>query len=67
MTMSDSTREVARHHLGLPSAVRDGRLNNSEVSRQQGGTYHQGNRVNVIDGMIFQNGDYVGHTRELNR
>lgn len=65
MAMSDSTRELARHHLGLPSSVQNGRLNNSEVSRQQGSTYHQGNRINVIDGMIFKNGDYVGHTRDI--
>jgi len=65
---SERDRELAQYAQGKPSEVRDrgtyGWYQGSMVNRSGGGevTCH-GDRIKVIDGMIFKNGSYVGRAQ----
>jgi hypothetical protein len=67
MTHQERMRELARYAQGQPSKVVNhasfGTLNGNMVQKSYGDVVHQGDRIRVVDGMIFKNGSYQGRVK----
>jgi hypothetical protein len=62
--MDETTRELAKYAQGRDSKVSDhgsfGWLDGLPVNKSHGEISHNGNQIQVIDGMVFKNGSYQG-------
>ncbi len=66
--MDETTREVAKYAAGQQSMVRDngsyGLLDGRTVEKTGSSEVtHRGDRIKVMDGMVFKNGSYEGSLR----
>lgn len=62
--MDKRVEELAKHAQGKPSEVRGDRnlrlYQNSPVNKSEGSVWHKGDRIAVVNGMVFKNGTYQG-------
>ncbi len=56
----DRIQELAKHAQGRPSTVNSGMYGGLPVSKSGSDVFHKGDRIAVVDGMVFKNGTYHG-------